>query len=121
MTKTTTESLAEKPRSEPAKTKKKRSPPAREERRSSSGEVAFLDSRTGKYYVIVGSFLDDDFAKDYAKNLSRKGYQVSIIMPFGGVKFHRVAVADASSLKSVVSEIERWKAEFGGDIWALRY
>ncbi|MCY4419034.1 MAG: hypothetical protein OXB93_04200 [Cytophagales bacterium] len=88
---------------------------------SGSDNYEVVSSRTGRYYVVVASFLDDGFAVRHAKGLSKKGYQVRLLSPLGRGKFHRVAVAESPSWKEVVLEIDRWKAEFGGDVWALRF
>jgi len=86
-----------------------------------AGEITKLDQRTGKAYVIVGSFFDEDLATDYAKELSDSGKSPMIIPPFNNARYYRVAIAEFNSFEDAVANIESYKGEFGSDIWTLRY
>ncbi|MFA0963900.1 SPOR domain-containing protein [Roseivirga sp. BDSF3-8] len=85
------------------------------------GQIQSLSSRTGRYYVVVNSFFDGDMAKDYAQKLSNDGINVSIILPSGKNKFHRVAVEDFDSYAAAVDRAEELKATYGNETWAVRY
>ncbi|MGB3183456.1 MAG: SPOR domain-containing protein [Cyclobacteriaceae bacterium] len=86
-----------------------------------TGQINNLSSRTGRYYVVVSSFFDGDMAKDYADKLSNDGVNVSIILPSGKNKFHRVAVDDFDSYAAAVDKAEELKATYGNETWAVRY
>jgi len=80
-----------------------------------------LSEATGKTYVVIGSFFDDDLANDYAEELSADGKSPIIIPPFGESRFYRVAIAEFNSFKDAQGGLESLKAEYGNDIWPLRY
>jgi hypothetical protein len=86
-----------------------------------SGEITTISGRTGRYYVIVGSFIDSDMAADYAVKLSKQGNSVTIIEPTGNRKFYRLAVKDGESFDELNDELDTFKSTFGQDIWVVRY
>ena len=85
------------------------------------GRKEVLSTRTGRYYVVVGSFLDGDFAEDFTNQLVSKGHDVRLLMPVGDILYHRVAISESPNYQEAVQDAERWKAEFGGSVWALRH
>jgi LPXTG-motif cell wall-anchored protein len=86
-----------------------------------SGEITTISGRTGRYYVIVGSFIDSDMAADYAVKLSKLGNTVTIIEPTGNRKFYRLAVKDGESFDELNEELDTFRSTFGQDIWVVRY
>ncbi|MEQ9307524.1 MAG: SPOR domain-containing protein, partial [Marinoscillum sp.] len=86
-----------------------------------AGEVTRLSEKTGKTYIIVGSFFDDDIANDFAGDLSVKGRSPMVIPPFGESRFYRVAIAEFETFKDAQASLDGYKTEFGADIWPLRY
>lgn len=84
-------------------------------------EVVTLTDRTGRSYVIVGSFFDGDLANDYGQELAAQGISATIIKPFGKSKFYRVSIADYGSYNEAMDEAEKAKSSYGGEVWALRY
>ena len=96
-------------------------PVAEEPVNTGPAEVVTLTGRTGRSYVIVGSFFDGDLADDYGKELAAKGISATIIKPFGKSRFYRVAVADYGSYSEAMSEAEKAKSSYGQEVWALRY
>lgn len=105
----------------PAEPKPKPKPKPAPSNTLPAGEITKLPQATGKTYVIVGSFFDDDLATDFANELAVKGRSPMVIPPFGASRFHRVAIAEFNSFKDAQQGIEEYKAEFGADIWPLRY
>ena len=85
------------------------------------GEIVSVSDRTQRSYVIVGSFIDEDLAMDYALKLSGEGNGVKIIQPYGKSKRYRVSVADYSTYGDAASQLDSFKEEFGDQIWALKY
>lgn len=85
------------------------------------GTIEALSERTGRYYVVIGSAIDDDLINDYAKKLSEKGVSSKIIPPFGKVKFFRIAVADGDSFAGAQETANSMKAEYGDAVWVLKY
>ena len=86
-----------------------------------AGEITRLDQPTGKTYIIIGSFFDDDLAGDYADELAAQGKSPIIIPPFKDYRFYRVAIAEYDDFNGAQKGIETFKSEFGEDIWPLRY
>ncbi|UXP31375.1 SPOR domain-containing protein [Reichenbachiella agarivorans] len=86
-----------------------------------AGQIEKVSSKTGQSYVIIGSFIDEDLAMDYANKLSADGKGVKIIQPFGDSKRYRVSVADFPSYGDAASQLNSFKDEFGSQVWALKY
>jgi hypothetical protein len=80
-----------------------------------------LNTRSGRSYVIVGSFFDDDLAMDYAKQLKKKGTSSYIIPPFGKSKFTRVAVEETSSFADASSKANNLAGQYKEQPWPLKY
>jgi len=86
-----------------------------------AGEITKFDQPTGKTYVIVGSFFDDDLATDYASKLASEGKSPMVIPPFNDSRFYRVAIAGFDSFKDAQQSLDGYKSEYGSDVWTLRY
>ena len=84
------------------------------------GAIETLSGRTGQYYVVVSSDIDDDLIMDYAKKLSKKGVGTKIIPPHGKVKFFRIAVAEAGSYSDAQAKADGMKGDYS-DAWVVRY
>ena len=86
------------------------------------GTVTRLQGRTGNTFIIVGSFVDEDMAVDFANKLAASGGSPSIIPPFGGRRYYyRVAIASFPTIASAQQNIDRYRSEYGQDTWALKY
>ncbi len=85
------------------------------------GQVIQLSSPTGRYYVIVASFVDDDLALDYGNKLATTGVGSTILSPKTEKGFYRLALADFESLNEATLEAERLKSTYGSDVWVIRY
>ncbi len=94
--------------------------PDRNNQGSAAAGVERLPSRTNKYYLIVGSFINDTRAFKYAQKLQRSGASAFIIPPFNGASNHRVAVADYSTLADAKRDIPRYQGMYPG-VWPLKY
>ena len=80
-----------------------------------------LNTRTGRSYVVVGSFFDDDLAMDYAKDLKAKGTTSYIIPPFGKSKFTRVAVEETGSFAEASTIANELAGQYKEQPWPLKY
>lgn len=85
------------------------------------GVVNTLNSRTGRSYVVVGSFFDDDLAKDYAEQLTKEGTNAYIIPPFGKSKFNRVAIEETESFAAASTRATELSGKFKEQPWPLKY
>lgn len=88
---------------------------------AAEGSVTNISQRTGRYYVIVGSFIDGDLASDYANRLAKDGQQAKIIEPSGTQKFYRLSVNDAESINDLQTNMDNMKAKYGENIWIVKY
>lgn len=91
------------------------------ESKPETGTIETISSRTGRYYIIIASAIDEDLAMDHAKKLSKKGVSTSIIKPYGKVKFHRIAVEDFDTWASAQNRANELKAEYGEGVWVKKY
>lgn len=85
------------------------------------GEIIRITERTSRSYVIIGSFVDEDLAMDYATELSGQGSGIKIIHPYGKSKRYRVSIADYASYGDAASQLSGFKGEYGDEVWALQY
>lgn len=88
---------------------------------AAEGSVSNISQRTGRYYVVVGSFVDGDLAADFADRLAKEGQQAKIIEPTGTQKFYRLSVNDGESLSDLQATMENMKGKYGENIWILKY
>jgi hypothetical protein len=88
-----------------------------------SQESAFttISESTGRYYIVIESFVDSDMAADYGKDLATKGLSTALLSPQGKRKFHRLTVGDFDTFVAAQEEANKLKAEFGEDLWVLKY
>lgn len=86
------------------------------------GVIEKLESRTGKYYVVVASAIDDDLIQDYAAKLVNTGANCTIIPPFGKTKFSRLAVDSKDNYADAQAAADAMKGgDLGNEIWVVKY
>jgi len=85
------------------------------------GTIEILSARTKRYYVVITSDIDDDLLMDYARKLSSSGVSLKVIPPFGGKKFHRLAIADHETFALAQANADAAKATYGDGVWVLKY
>lgn len=85
------------------------------------GTVTRINVPRGYYYVVVGSFIDGDLASDYANRLAKQGVNAMLITPPQGKYFFRVAIEQKDTLYDANKKLAALKAEYGTDIWIIKY
>lgn len=85
------------------------------------GTIGSVNERTGRSYIIIGSFIDDDLARDHGNKLAAEGVSTKVIAPYGNTKYYRLSVADYPTVSEAVSHLEAMKTTYGNDIWVLKY
>ena len=86
------------------------------------GDITTINTRNGRYYVVVGSFVDEDLAMDYAKKLSKDGLDITILAPLEGMKgYSRVAVDSYSAYSEADARAKDLRSSFPNGTWATRY
>jgi hypothetical protein len=89
---------------------------------SKVGVIETLSERTGRYYVVVASDIDDDLLIDYGNKLVQKGLNCKIIPPFGKTKFHRLAIDDKDTYADAQSAADGLKGgDYGDQLWVVKY
>lgn len=84
--------------------------------------IETIATPTGRSYIIIGSFVDEDLARDLGEQLSERGVGIRILAPTSRAPLlHRVAVADFDSFNDALAEIEPYKIEYGESAWVLKY
>ena len=71
--------------------------------------------------LIISSFFDEDLAMDHANKLAANGNSPMVIPPFASHRFWRVAIAEYNSIADAQNQIGQYKADYGDDIWPLKY
>ena len=54
--------------------------------------VQTITERTGRFYLVVGSFVDGDLAKDYGDKIAKSGTPSFLIPPYSKKKLQRIAI-----------------------------
>jgi hypothetical protein len=88
---------------------------------SKVGVFEALTERTGRYYVVVASAVDDDLLVDHAKKLGAKGVSTKLIPPFRKYKLFRLTIADADTFAAAQQLADSKKGEFTDALWVLKY
>ena len=92
---------------------------------NSSGSYTTIETiatPTGRSYIIIGSFVDEDLARDLGEQLAQRGVGIRILSPTTRAPLlHRVAVADYNTFNDALTEIEAYKADYGESAWVLKY
>jgi len=77
-----------------------------------------ITNRTGRYYVVLGSFS----VKSNALNFKNKlGSNAKIIAPYAGSNLYKVSSADFSSIEEANKQLENDMEKYGVDIWILTF
>ena len=85
------------------------------------GTVEVLQSRTGRWHVVINSSIDGDLIMDRAKKLTAEGISTNIIPPYGQWKFHRLAITSDSTFTLAQQKADQLKEKYGQDLWVMRY
>lgn len=90
---------------------------------TTEGSYEAINARTGRYYIVLNSFFDKDFAEDFAQNMALEGVDTKIIPPAEARKgFHRVVLSNEySTFQAAEANLGELKGIFGESIWVLKY
>ena len=89
---------------------------------TAEGTFSTISAPTGRYYVIVESFVDSDLAADYGNKLAAEGVSTTLLAPLEGKKkLHRLALGDYGSFAEAQDAADKLKAEFGETLWVMKY
>ncbi|MBT0810257.1 SPOR domain-containing protein [Litoribacter ruber] len=74
-----------------------------------------------RYFLVVGSFIDEDMALDYSERLIEKGINTYIVYPYGQIAYYRLAVGEFENVALALEELERVQADYQENLWVLKY
>lgn len=77
--------------------------------------VAPVDYGSHKYYMIVGSFQNQNLAEKYADKMQQMGYMSQVLEANNG--FYRVSAKSYNNFKTGVSEIETFRETVTARAW----
>lgn len=83
--------------------------------------VQILDERTGRYYIVLESFIDGDFAKDFGNKIAKEGTPSFLIPPYSKKKMQRVGIGGYESIDEAKTALNDLPDEFGTGKWILKY
>ena len=86
-----------------------------------AGTFNVISNRTGRTYVIIGSFFDEDLARDYAAKLGKQGISTTLIIPSGNNRFYRLSIADFDTITEAINNLEGFRAEYGSSLWIIKH
>lgn len=82
-----------------------------------------IDARgtSARYFLVVGSFIDDDLARDYSAKLNKDGLQTFLIHPYGDIHFYRLAVGQYENVDLALEAREASQEAYNENLWVLKY
>ncbi len=83
--------------------------------------VQILEERTGRYYIVLESFIDEDFAKDFGNKIATEGTPTFLIPPYSKKKMQRVGIGAYESVDEAQTALNELSEEFGTGKWILKY
>ena len=92
-----------------------------DEASSQTAEFSTISEPTGRYYIVIESFLDGDMAMDLGKKMKEDGTSTVLLSPKGTKKFHRLSMGDFGTFVEAQEAANKLKGEFGDDLWVLKY
>ena len=86
-----------------------------------AGVVEVLSGRTGKFYIVVASNIDEDLARDYADKLSKNGETAVVIPAYKKGAYTKVTVGGAfDSASTAQSQADQIKGQYT-NAWVIKY
>jgi len=85
--------------------------------------VTQIKSRAGspRYFVVVGSFLDEDTALEFSQRLNDAEINTYLVYPYGDIANYRLAVGQYDDFATAYEELERVKSDYSENLWVLKY
>lgn len=88
---------------------------------TTKGAIAQIQHPQGLYYIIVASYIDKDLAMDYGKKLLKEHPYIALLAPTKGKHFYRLAIEQGATLEEAKYKAATLKADFGDQLWILKY
>ena len=88
-----------------------------------SPQLVEIDGRetSPRYFLVVGSFIDDDLARDYSDKLNKAGENTFLIHPYGKIHYYRLAIGQFENVDLALEARESFQDNFEENLWVLKY
>ena len=84
-------------------------------------QIVELDSLTGNYFIIEGSFSNYNLSLNKANFLNDNGFNAFIISPVNQNKMFRVAVDVYDDIDTAKENLKSYKEKLNNELWILKY
>lgn len=85
-------------------------------------DINTISEPSGRSFIVVGSFVDEDLALDFSNELMDQGIGSRILEPTNRAPLmHRVAVADYENFDEAMNEVPLFRNKYGDQTWVLKY
>jgi len=86
-----------------------------------TGKINEVSYRSGKYYIIAGSFSNYNLSLNKANFLNDNGFNAFIISPVNQNKMFRVAVDVYDDIDTAKENLKSYKEKLNNELWILKY
>ena len=86
----------------------------------SSSDIKFINEKSGKYYIIAGSFSKRKNALKLSNKIKAQGASAFVIASEDNANF-KVAINKYDTIINAINDLDKFKPEFGEQIWVLAY
>ncbi|HXA02665.1 MAG TPA: SPOR domain-containing protein [Cytophagaceae bacterium] len=80
-----------------------------------------ITGQSGRYFVVVGSFVNKKNAFKLKHKISAQGTDATIMEPGEKSRFYLVSVADFDNHEEATSKMKELRASFGNTIWVKKF
>ncbi len=94
--------------------------PVKEETKAAV-ETGTIKKRTGRFYVIMGVFTQNGYAKRNQNQLKKKGYEAKVLQPNYDLKRERVSVADFATAREAHAALPALRTKINNELWVFNY
>jgi len=86
-----------------------------------TGKVNEVSYRSGKYYIIAGSFSNYNLSLNKANDLAENGFNAIIISPINQNNMYRVAVNTYDEINNAKKNLSLYKEKLNNELWILKH
>ena len=85
------------------------------------GKINEVSYRSGKYYIIAGSFSNYNLSLNKANDLAGNGFNAIIISPINQNNMYRVAVNTYDEINNAKKNLSLYKEKLNNELWILKH
>ncbi|MCU0429813.1 MAG: SPOR domain-containing protein [Cytophagaceae bacterium] len=75
----------------------------------------------GRYFVVIGSFIDRDNAVKLRNKMAARGLNVTLIERSKESRFYKVAIDDFDNEEEAIRRKKELEGQFGNEVWIMSY